>query len=311
MECRLPSEQPVWDVTELLRQVPAQEAQLVVLPALAERVATVMPYRQLAPSALTVGTPWVVVVGGGALIDQIKTWRHTQSPTTRLAAIASVWGSGAEASPIAVTSGASKEILMAPEIRPDVRVRWAALADGLPEEIMRWASGDVLAHALEAILSPLGNDELRRAIADLLRELLAGVPDAATWFELSARACDLQSQASVGLIHGIAHVVEPALWATGDRSLAAHARLCAAWTAPVLRFNLAASPKTAARLATYDLDPEALLALATRLGSAEDVAATREIVRQHWTDIIRDRCTRTNVALVRPRDVDALLEAAA
>lgn len=309
MESRLASEQVVWEVADLLAHVPRDAATLVATPSVAARVSAVLPYRRKELSEVRPGLDWLVVAGGGRLLDAAKLWRATESPATRLAAVPTLWGSGAEASPIAVTFGAAKDIRISAGLLPDARVRWPALADGLPPDLARWASGDALTHATEALLSPLGDDALRTQLGTVLSRMVDGVEGAAAWFEISAEACWLQSRASVGLVHGIAHVLEPSLWAAGRRELAAHARLCAAWLAPVLRFNLAASPKAGERLARYGVSTASLLAVAERYGSAHDARDTAEDVRRLWPAIVRDRCTRTNVALVRPGDVEALLRA--
>lgn len=304
---RLLSEQRVWEVSDLLAQVPEPDARLVVTPAVAARVSAVLPYRALPLYDVPVSIPWLIVAGGGRLIDDAKRWRVDRSPRTRLVAIPTVWGSGAEASPIAVTHGGAKDIMVSPALRPDVRVRWPALSQGLPADLARWASGDAMTHAAEALLSPLGDAELRAELGQVLRAMIAGPADNGVWLDLSADACSLQSRASVGLVHGIAHVLEPVLWNDGRRDLAAHARLCTAWLGPVLRFNLQASPKARVRLLQFGVDPEALVASADRVGSRDDVAATLTAVRQAWPAIVRDRCTRTNVALVRPGELETLL----
>lgn len=303
----MPSDQTVWMVEELLAQVPGAQGVLVVTASVADRVTGALPYRPLRLDEVPVGVPWLVVAGGGRLIDEVKRWRVERSPVTQIAAIATIWGSGAEASPIAVTHGAAKHIAIDPALRPDVRVRWAELADHLSPDLARWACGDTLTHATEGLLSPLGDDALRLELAAVVQRMVGGVSDPADWFDLSAAACALQARASVGLVHGIAHVLEPALWADGRRELARHARLCAAWLAPVLRFNLRASPKAQERLERYGIAPAHLLGTAARYGNPQDVIDTTDVVRQLWPTIIRDRCTRTNVALVRPGDVDQLL----
>lgn len=297
----------MWEVSDLLRQVPEPDAALVVTPAVAAQVSAVLPFRSMPLYDVPARIPWLIVAGGGRLIDDAKRWRVKRSPSTRLVAVPTMWGSGAEASPITVTYGGAKEIMVSPALRPDVRVRWPALSQHLPADLARWASGDAMTHAAEALLSPLGDTDLRAKLGHVLRAMIAGPADSGTWLDLSAEACALQSRASVGLVHGIAHVLEPVLWNDGRRDLAAHARLCAAWLGPVLRFNLQASPKSRERLMQFGVDSDALVVSAERFGSREDVAATVSDVRYAWSTIVRDRCTRTNVALVRPGDLDTLL----
>ena len=65
----------------------------------------------------------LVVVGGGTRIDEAKAWRHRERPALTLIAIPSVWGSGAEASPIVVLSrDGAKEIAIDDALLPDARV---------------------------------------------------------------------------------------------------------------------------------------------------------------------------------------------
>ena len=58
------------------------------------------------------------------------------------------------------------------------------------------------------------------------------------WFALSVEACLGQARSSVGLVHGFAHVLEARLGPDWS-----HARLCSVFLLPVIRFNLAHSPK--------------------------------------------------------------------
>jgi hypothetical protein len=241
----------------------------------------------------------LVVVGGGTLLDAAKLWRRRERPGLRLVAVASLWGSGAEASPIAVADGpAGKEPSLDPALRPDARVRWPALAEGVPARVALDACGDTFAHALEAFLSPLATPEVRRAAAEVLGEA-AALPPAydPRWFEASARACALQAASSVGLIHGIAHALEPAL---GDRAAAGHAALCATYALPVLDYNQAAGPKVARYAEEYGLDLEGLRRALRAVHDAERYRRWLPALEAAWPAVVRDPCSRTNAALVRP-----------
>ena len=44
----------------------------------------------------------LIVIGGGTLMDEAKIWRAHNAPGIRLIVIPSLWGSGAEVSPVAV-----------------------------------------------------------------------------------------------------------------------------------------------------------------------------------------------------------------
>ena len=135
-------------------------------------------------------TRTLIAVGGGTLIDAAKVFRRHQAPDLFLVAIPSIWGSGAESSPVAVTNeGGRKTIRVDDAYRPDARVVWPALADSIPPRIAKNACGDVWAHALEGLLSPLADDAVRRELAAVLlaiRDLPFGAD--ARWFEPSAAA---------------------------------------------------------------------------------------------------------------------------
>ena len=235
------------------------------------------------------GTRTLVAIGGGTLLDEAKALARE----FQLVAIPTVWGSGAEVSPVVVLNrGGCKEIHMGDEYVPDARVIWPELAATLSETRAKEACGDAWSHALEGFLSPLATDELRGEGAALMREMLAvGVGNDPRWFELSARACALQARSSVGLIHGIAHTLEPAMPGWG------HARLCATFFKPVLAFDRR-SEKVAALLAELDLDR-----VADALFDRERYAEALRVLPEQWPNVLRDRCTRTNAVLVRPGDV--------
>jgi alcohol dehydrogenase class IV len=254
---------------------------------------------------------WLLVVGGGAAIDRAKLWRRDTNSSLRLAAAASLWGSGAEASPIAVGPGLPKRIALGSDLRPDIRVQWPELADSLSESQVRWACGDVWSHALEGLLSPLARGEVEAGLADTVKALLnQPIGRAPVWFELGARACALQAQASVGLVHGIAHVLEPRLAAAGHPEMAAHARLCATLLWPVFRFNQGQSAKAADKLTRHGIDPGLVEQRLLALFDPTDFAMLQPLLRQHWNHVLRDACTRTNVALVRNDALEALLRGA-
>jgi alcohol dehydrogenase class IV len=249
----------------------------------------------------------VIAVGGGGLLDRAKLawlgWR-ADAPALRLVAVPTIWGSGAEVSPVAVwTEGGKKHFKLDLALRPSAAAYHAAFATSITPEVARAACGDVWAHAVEGFLSPLASDEVRAELAALVGELLA-LPLAADarWFEPSGRASVLQARASVGLVHGLAHVLEPAL---AEASLG-HARLCALFLAPVLRWNASVSSVWRELTAQYGVDREAVEAVALQLTDATALRALAPAVEAHWRTILRDPCTRTNAALVRPDSLAAL-----
>jgi len=224
----------------------------------------------------------------------------------KLIAVPSIWGSGAEASPIAVRNrNGKKDIRIDPKLLPDARGVWPELAASIPASRARIACGDCWAHSLEGFLSPLAGDPLRQEIAGLLLRMLrlplAGDP---AWYELSARACAGQARSSVGLVHGIAHVLEGLLQAQQPGGDWNHAKLCSIFLLPVMRFNAQASGKWQTLLQQYGLPAEAIFGVLRELfdGRAFDLAMP--VLSQHWIDILRDPCTRTNSTTVRPSSLD-------
>jgi len=245
----------------------------------------------------------LVAVGGGTLIDEAKVACRAGMPI-RLVAIASLWGSGAESSKVVVLSrDGKKDIRVDPLWLPDVIVTWPELGATVDAERARRACGDVWSHALEGLLSPLATPTLRREIGTIVTRLLemplAYDPE---WFDLSARACAAQAQASVGLVHGIAHTLEGVPGAPP----AGHAALCATFLAPVLEWNRRGAAWRD-RLAECDLSEEPILAVSARLHEPRLYAAFLPLLEREWRAVLRDPSTRTNGTLVRPEALSHFL----
>ena len=252
----------------------------------------------------------LVVVGGGMRIDRAKFWRAEQRPEMTLVAIPSLWGSGAEASPVVVLDrNGSKTIEIGPHYLPDIRVTLPELATSLSPEQARDGCGDAIAHALECLLSPLAGDPLRVEAAALvaqMQRLPIGHHDA--WFEVSAQASAAQAQAGVGLVHGIAHTLEAPLRQHDPAAHWGHARLCALLLFPVMQFNRHHSKTFTATLSRYRLDPDALLAWLQALYREEAYRQLLPFLEAHWGAILRDPCSRINSAVVRPGQRDFFLQ---
>ncbi len=276
-------------------------AYLYASPSVRERVAEQLPFSMIdSLDALPADAETLVVAGGGTIIDRAKHFRVTQRPALRLIAIPSLWGSGAEVSPIAVLNGQHKKIHFDDNFIPDQYVVWPELAQSAPLFLLRYACGDVWAHALEAFCSPLACESIRAQAAELMNEI-AAYPLAfdPRWFDASAVACLLQARSSVGLIHGFAHVLEPLLRAAEPAGNWGHARLCSTFLLPVLNFNLSRSPKVERLAAQNGLNMESVQAVAESLYSEAAYATAIALVGEHWEAIARDRCSRTNCVLVR------------
>lgn len=244
---------------------------------------------------------WLVVVGGGTLIDEAKALR-AERPGLKLVAIPSIWGSGAEASPIIVLTRAGRKVIrICPGARPEAVVYRPELAANVPAERQREAGGDCWAHALEGFLSPLANGELQAEMSQIIRRL-AALPLSfdPQWFELSALACRGQSLAGAGLIHGIAHTLEAPLRAQQPERKWHHARLCATFLEPVLRLNQTGSDKWNQLMAVHQLPEAEIWKRLHAFFEPDSFRAALPLLRQEWRQILRDPCSRTNSVLVRP-----------
>ncbi len=243
----------------------------------------------------------LIVIGGGTLIDFAKKWRLDHNPGCRLTAIATIWGSGAENSDVAVINQSTKkEIFKESGLLPDYRSIWPdSLVDIEPEQA-RNACGDTWSHILECFLSPLCSHEVRQQCAHLMQEMLSDKSASyVTWFNWSARACHLQSLAGVGLIHGIAHEIEPVMPSQPNQpKVWGHARLCRTFLYPVLMYNLKRSEKITNLLNEYLIDIEKLVQTARDLFSIDDYEQAAPFIESEWSRIIRNPLTRINSALV-------------
>jgi len=287
---------------ELCGQSPATTA-LWCSPSVLQAVTGLLPYpvsAQEQPLADKINT--LVVVGGGTLLDRAKYFRATFCPALRLWAVPSLYGSGAEVSPVCVLNNCgAKEIHMGTQFLPDAIAYLPELAGLAPAHVRHWGRGDIWAHALEAILSPLASHDTACMASALLTEMMDyPVSDAQGWFERSAVACQLQAASSVGLVHGIAHTLEPLLRAAHPGQVWSHARLCSLLLAPVFDFNRLHADKVECIFRPLGLSPDAV----RRSLSAWFVHADYEwlcpMITTHWMSILRDRCTRTNGVLVKP-----------
>lgn len=250
----------------------------------------------------------IVVAGGGTLMDEAKHFRARQRPGMRLVLMPSIWGSGAESSRIVVLNrNGTKEIEMGDEFLPDVVVYWPDLLATVSASRARHACGDTWAHALEAFFSPLASDAVRGELAGLIAGMLQlplGVD--ARWFQVSARACELQAAASVGLVHGIAHVLEYPLRDRYPREQWGHARLCSTLLLPVMSLNRAASSKWNELAGQYALDEAAIWNVLEHLFEPDSYDFLFPLLQQNWMKILRDPCTRANGALIRSRHIEEI-----
>ena len=300
------SDPAVWSLAQLL-EADLGRAVVWVTPSVAGAAAA-LPWPVAEPlQPLPPGTQSLVVIGGGALIDEAKAYRAREARTVRLIAVASRWGSGAEASPVTVLDRSGrKEIHLDAAWLPDATVEWPELALSLPESLARQGCADALSHAVEGFLSPIAAEPLRAEIAEVIRRMLQTERRSPAWFELSRRACSAQARSSVGLVHGIAHTIEGPLRAAGTAF--GHARLCATFLWPVLRLDLTSSPKPGELFLRHGIHATAVESASRDLFAPADFASCLPLLKAHWRDVLRDPCTRTNCVLVRPGTLELLAE---
>lgn len=286
--------------------LPRESTEIWVQSAVRQRVEQVLPFRVGEPTTIAPDTKRVVAIGGGTLLDVAKAWRADRSPATDLIAVPSLWGSGAEVSPVVVANAEGrKAIRMDDRFLPDHVVYWPELADSLSEDLARSACGDSWSHALEGFMCPLADDPLRKEIAALMCRML-DIPLGSShkWFRVSAEACVAQARSSVGLMHGIAHTLEAPLRTEFPDQSWGHAKLCSTFLWPVVVFDGSADGKSNRLLSEYGVNVEDVLEVARELHDASAYRTALPFLVDNWRSILRDQCTRTNVRLVRPADLE-------
>lgn len=287
---------------------------LLASPSVQARISAELPFPLVSCFAdIDTAAGTLIVAGGGSLMDEAKYFRARQRPALRLILIPSIWGSGAEASPIvALNRVGGKEIAMGDEFLPDAVIYWPDFLTTISPARARHACGDAWAHALEAFVSPLACDSLRGELASLIGEMLRLPLGAdARWFRAGARASALQARASVGLVHGIAHVLEHPLRVRYPEEDWGHARLCSVFLLPVMNLNCAASPKWSDLARQHSLDRDAVWGILQQLFDPAAVAAALPFLQENWMKILREPCTRTNGVLIRPRHLEEIERQAA
>lgn len=298
--------EPVEISFDELPSLPEAGTVLWVQPSVRERARQVLPFRIVEPAETGEDTKCLVAIGGGTLLDAAKAWRADHSPSTRLIAIPSIWGSGAEVSPIVVANEqGQKAIRMDERFLPDEVGYWPELAESIPEELARMACGDCWSHALEGFLSPLADERLRLEIVELMNRMLdTPLGNSPVWFRLGAEACRAQARSSVGLVHGIAHTLEGPLRAAFPEQGWGHAMLCSRFLAPVMAFNGQSDGKSSRLLEDHGVDEQGISSVARELHDGDAYRTALPFLVDNWRTILRDQCTRTNVRLVRPSDLE-------
>lgn len=214
----------------------------------------------LAGRLVSFAPDWVVAVGGGRTIDGAKAARlHAERPDvpigtvtpvldlpdpprTRLVAIPTTSGSGAEASGTLdlVSADGSPIDLAHRAATPDWALVDPSFAGALPRELVLDGAFETAAQSLEAYLSAWSNPFSDALAADALATVFARLPHALRWSDdPDARAALHFAATSAGLAssnaqRGIAHALARSL--VGPSGLA-YGRLLAIALAPVLEFD--------------------------------------------------------------------------
>jgi alcohol dehydrogenase class IV len=292
----------VWTLKKLLK-TDIGKTVIWCSPSVRLAIAKLLPYSIAdlsQPLALNLDT--LIVIGGGTLIDKAKAERADNNKAWKLIVIPSIWGSGAEASPVVVLNRDNKkDIRMNNKFLPDVRVIIPQLSKSIPESMIKFGCGDCWAHALEGFLSPLAEEGLRIELANLINHMLElPLRNDPEWFEISAKACAGQTRSSVGLVHGIAHVLESHASLKNSELIVGHSMICSTFLLPVMEFNknyLINWGNLWARHGVNELDIQNII---TELFDIEIYNFLLPILIENWKAVLRDPCSRTNCVLVRP-----------
>ena len=303
---------PRWSVEQLIREALTPVA-LLCSNTVADIVKKVLPFpRYSSIDLIPNDTATLFVVGGGTLLDIAKIDRYKHWPDRTLIAVPSLWGSGAEISPIAVAQILDNKVFTVDEkLLPDAHVILPALLEQLPPQLAHYGCGDAWSHALEGSLSPLANATQQANGSALIKDMMAaGLTKTTAWFDLSQRACSLQSQTSVGLIHGIAHTLEAPLKEAFPEGHWGHAKLCSVFLWPVLKLCSVRSEKWQNWTETQAIDRDAVEQITQAFFEHSAYQQSLPQLEKNWKKVLRNPLTRTNHTLIRRNDVDFFLTGA-
>ena len=170
---------PIWSKNQLI-DLPVDSTVVSVTPSCRDWAVKQFPFRVLGPVESASHQQTVIAVGGGQWLDE---WKFKQPEHGfRLVCIPSLFGSGAEVSPVVViNTPEGKKIEMGQQFKPFARAYFPELLQGVAPERAQDACGDVWSHAVEAFMSPLADEPLRAEASELINDLLlapwASTPD--------------------------------------------------------------------------------------------------------------------------------------
>jgi len=158
----------------------------------------------------------VVALGGGSAMDCAKAMAYFSGLQTRLVAIPTTSGSGAEVTDFAILTHAGiKHPLVEERLRPEVAILDSDLLASLPPSLVADAGFDILAHAAEAVVATgagavtdaLAKDAFSVAFGALPASFHGNTTVRQSIHTAAAMAGMAFSQAGLGLCHAMAHAL--------------------------------------------------------------------------------------------------------
>ena len=231
--------------------------------------------------------------------------------TAQLIACPSLPGAGSESSKVAVISDIdSKYPFVFDSFFSDEILYIAPLYGQLKNRQIVIGLFDVLSHLMEGVLSPIAPFIMKQyakmgfqMVMDIFKRHMQGESfNFQDIMVMSSLAGYTQSFTSVGLLHGISHVLESHGY--GD-----HAFLNACYFEPVMKYNSEKSPKVQGLVSALDQTVDEFLGnircITERFKIEKPVVNGPDDISLL---IAKDMCTRTNVRLVRQPDIKNILE---
>jgi len=258
----------------------------------------------------------VIGIGGGSVLDLAKLIRLESEP--ELILIPTTIGTGSEASQFSLLlDGDKKKIFSSPRLLPDIVILDPQYLVSLKKETIIFSAIDAIAHAVEGLASrassPLTDSFATKAIDLIFENLVAACNEKNTAALAGLQTAGffagvVQSTASVGLIHALAHY-------SGPRTKAGHGEAISVWLVDVLRFNMANSTAYSKLDACKSVNSknfvQELVSLFYRCGfdleSVKKPAVDTTDIRKVAEAIRSDVCTKTNPIMPRVEDVELLL----
>lgn len=237
----------------------------------------------------------IVIVGGGFQIDRLKKVTKDFDSEKNILVIPTLFGSGAEVSSVCVVNENDKKIIYNnSKYLPEYYYYSSSFIETWNLEIIKNGIGDLLSHFYEGILSPLRKisheDKITEFYESSIRQITKA--DLFSLYEISNQANKIQLEASVGLIHSIAHIVEPKLINVG------HACICRNLLLPVMSYNLR-SPIVKEKLMKFGISEKLVIEQCRSLFDKEQYSTIYNTSKKHWSEILSDPFSKLNSSRVK------------